>query len=118
MMKPIRDEEGQATIFIAVFTATVLFGFLAMAIDMQYLFHAKRMAQAAADAAVVAAAEEYGNVGNEQAAANAMAKINGFDTTLAKNPATVTLSTPSGGNYFGPSSYRQALVFKPTPPFL
>src|ERR1035437_1540867 len=101
MMKPIRDEDGQATIFIALFTATVLFGFLAMAIDIQYLFHAKRMAQAAADAAVVAAAEEYGNTGNQQAAANAMAKLNGFDTTLAKNPVVVTLSTPTTGNYAG-----------------
>src|ERR1035437_1054097 len=117
MMKPIRDEEGQATVFIAVFTATVLFGFLAMAIDMQYLFHAKRMAQGAADGAVVAAAEEYGNVGNEQAAANAMAKINGFDTTLAKTPATVTLSTPSAGNYAGSAAYVQATVSQPVSMF-
>lgn len=116
-MKPIRDEDGQATIFIALFTATVLFGFLAMAIDLQYLFHAKRMAQAAADAAVVAAAEEYGNTGNEQAAANAMAKINGFDTTLAMNPAVVTLSTPTTGNYAGSAAYVQATVSQPVPMF-
>ncbi len=116
-MKPIHDEDGQATIFIAIFTATVLFGFLALAIDLQYLFHAKRMAQAAADAAVVAAAEEYGNTGNEQAAANAMAKLNGFDTTLAKNPAVVTLSTPSTGNYAGSATYVQATVSQPVPMF-
>ena len=117
MMKPIRDEDGQATIFIAIFTATVLFGFLAMAIDLQYLFHAKRMAQGAADAAVVAAAEEFGNAGNEQAAANAMAKLNGFDTTLAKNPAKVTLSTPSAGNYAGSAAYVQATVSQPVSMF-
>ena len=116
-MKTISDEDGQATIFVAIFTATVLFGFLAMAIDIQYLFHAKRMAQAAADAAVVAAAEEYGNVGNEQAAANAMAKLNGFDTTLANNPATVTLSTPSTGNYAGSAAYVQATVAQPVSMF-
>lgn len=116
-MKSITDESGQATIFLAIFTAIVLFGFLAMAIDLQYLFHAKRMAQAAADSAVVAAAEEYGNVGSEQAAANAMAKLNGFDTTLASNPATVTLSTPSTGNYAGSASYVQAIVSQPIPMF-
>lgn len=109
----ISNEEGQATIFMAVFTTFLLFGFLALAVDLQYVFHAKRMAQAAADAAVVAAAEEYGNGANEQSAANAMAKLNGFDTTLTTNPAVVTLSTPSSGNYAGSSAYIEATVSQP-----
>jgi len=62
----------------------------------------------------VAAAEEvgYGNTANKQAVANAMAKLNGFDTTLASNPATVTLTTPASGNFTG-SIYVQATVSMP-----
>ena len=111
-------EKGQTTVVMALFMATFLLGFVALGIDIQSLFHAKRMAQAAADAAAMAAAEESSNgTTAEQAAANAMAKLNGFDTTLAKNPATVTLSVPSGGNYSGSSSYVQAIVSKPIPTF-
>jgi hypothetical protein len=40
-----------------------------------------------------------------------MAKLNGFDTTLATNPATVTLTTPTTGNFTG--SYVQATVSMP-----
>ena len=43
---------------ISVFIALFLLGFLALGLDVGYLFHEKRMAQAAADAAAVAAAEE------------------------------------------------------------
>ena len=111
-------EKGQTTLVMALFMATFLFGFVALGIDIQSLFHAKRMAQAAADAAAMAAAEESSNgTTAEQAAANAMAKLNGFDTNLAKNPATVTLSVPSGGNYSGSSSYIQAVVSKPISTF-
>ena len=113
-----RGERGQTTLVMALFMATFLCGFIALGIDVQSLFNAKRMAQAAADAAAMAAAEEASNGHTaEQAAANAMAKLNGFDTTLAKNPATVTLSVPSGGNYSGSSSYIQAVVSKPVPTF-
>jgi hypothetical protein len=38
--------------------------------------------------------------------------MNGFDTTLATNPAVVTLSTPTTGNYTG-SAYVKATVSKP-----
>jgi Flp pilus assembly protein TadG len=111
-------EKGQTTMVMAFFLGTFLLGFVALGIDIQSLFHAKRMAQAAADAAAMAAAEESSNgTTAEQNAANAMAKLNGFDTTLAKNPATVTLSVPSGGNYSGSSSYIQAIVSMPIPTF-
>src|ERR1017187_10685750 len=87
-------EDGQTTVVMALFMATFLFGFVALGIDVEYLFHAKRMAQGAADAAALAAAEESSNgTTAEQAAANAMAKLNGFDTTLGKNPATDRKST-------------------------
>ncbi len=116
--KPHAGESGQTTVMMALFMATFLLGFVAIAVDVQVLFHSKRQAQAAADAAAMAAAEEVNNgTAAEQAAANAMAKLNGFDTTLAINPATVTLGVPSGGNYSGSSSYIQAVVSQPISAF-
>ena len=112
-MKKLRDESGQTLVFVAVFMGLLALGFVAFALDVGALFREKRMAQSAAQAAAVAAAEEvgYGNTTNEQAVANAMAKLNGFDTTLATNPATVTLTTPTTGNFTG--SYVQATVSMP-----
>ncbi len=104
---------------IVIFIGLFILGFLALGIDVGYLFHEKRMAQAAADAAAVAAAEEAnaGNVSNEQTVANAMARMNGFDPGASLNPATVTLKTPTTGNYSGSSSYLEADVSKPIPTF-
>ncbi len=113
-MKLLRDESGQTLVVVAAFMGLVALGFLAFAVDMGSLFRQKRMAQGAANAAALAAGEEltYGNTSNEQAAANAIAKLNGFDTTLATNPATVTLTTPASGNFVG-ATYVQATVSKP-----
>jgi Flp pilus assembly protein TadG len=109
----LREESGQTVLFVALFLGLVALGFVAFALDAGVLFRAKRMAQSAAQAAAVAAAEQLGdnNSSNEQAVANAMAKLNGFDTTLATNPATVTLTTPNTGNFTG--SYVQATVSMP-----
>ena len=115
-MKLVRDEEGQTLVVVAAFMALVAFGFLAFAVDVGTLFRQKRMAQGAADAAAIAAATEVaaGDTANEQSVANAMAKLNGFDTTLASHPATVTLTTPTTGNFTG-SAYVQATVTRPVP---
>ncbi|WP_348264683.1 pilus assembly protein TadG-related protein [Telmatobacter sp. DSM 110680] len=104
---------------ICIFLGLFLMGFLALGLDVGYLFHERRMAQAAADAAAVAAAEEAnsGNSSNEQTVANAMARINGFDPNATINPATVTLRTPTSGNYSASSSYIEADVSKPIPTF-
>jgi len=113
------DEHGQAAMVVCIFIGMFVLGFLALGLDVGYLFHEKRMAQAAADAAAVAAAEESnsGNVSNEQTVANAMAKMNGFDPNAAVNPATVTLKAPTSGNFSGSSSYLEADVSKPIPTF-
>lgn len=113
-MQILKDESGQTVAFVPVFMALIALGFLAFALDVGSLFHQKRMAQAAADAAALAAAEEIsaGDTSNSQSVANAMAKLNGFDTTLAKNPAVVTLTTPGSGSFTG-SAYVQATVTKP-----
>jgi Flp pilus assembly protein TadG len=112
----LRSESGQSIPIMALVMGTFLFGFIAVAIDGGNLLHKRRLAQAAADAAAVAAAEEVvGGDGatDEQNAANAVAKLNGFDTTLAKNPAVVTISTPGSGNYSGSTSYLQVIVSQP-----
>ncbi|MGB6719252.1 MAG: pilus assembly protein TadG-related protein [Terracidiphilus sp.] len=119
-MRKLSNESGQATVFMALFMGMVMIGFLAFAMDVGYFFHEKRMAQSAADAAAVAAAEELANGSTaETNAAKAAAKANGFDTTLATNPAVVTLTTQSSGNYSNagsassPSSWVQAVVSQP-----
>jgi hypothetical protein len=112
-MKILKGESGQTVVLFAAFMGIVAIGFLAFALDTGLLFRQKRMAQSAADAAAFAAAEEIPNgTSAEQSAANGIAKLNGFDTTLSTNPATVTLATPSSGNFSG-STYVQVTVSKP-----
>jgi Flp pilus assembly protein TadG len=117
-VKIFRDERGQATIFMALFMGIVMLGFIAFALDVGYLFQKKRLAQAAADAAALAAAEEGAKSANGQNAANIAATLNGFNTSLATNPATVNLITQSTGNYPStapviPSNWVTATVSQP-----
>ena len=110
----LNGESGQTTVITAFIMATFLFGFIAMGIDVSSMFTARRQAQAAADAAAVAAAEEAGNgTAAETSAAAALAKMNGFDTGAATNPATITLGVPTSGSFNGSSSYIQVTVSKP-----
>ena len=110
-------ESGQTTLLMGLFLGTFLFAFVALGVDLGYMFRAKRMAQAAADAAALAAAEEAGDSTAEQNAAEAIARLNGFDTKAASNPATVKLnSPPSTGNYTS-SAYIEAVVSEPIPTF-
>ena len=111
-------EDGQTTVVMALFMATFLFGFVALGIDVEYLFHAKRMAQGAADAAALAAAEQWINSqSSARTAAYAMAKLNGFDNSLAKNPAVVTVGNPTSGSYSGSTAYVEAVVSQPISTF-
>jgi Flp pilus assembly protein TadG len=114
------SENGQAMVIVAVFMGLIMLGFVAFAMDVGYFFKEKRMAQSAADAAAVAAAEELPNGATaETNAANVAAKQNGFDTTLATNPAVVTLTQPTSGNYSDansappPQNWVQAVVSQP-----
>ncbi len=116
----VMDESGQSTMLIAVFIGIMLLGFVALGLDVGYLFHEKRMAQAAADAAAVAAAEEAtaGNSLNETSVANAMAQMNGFDPNASVNPATVrVLPSPASGNYVNANGYLEVQVSKPVQTF-
>jgi hypothetical protein len=114
-MKILKSESGQTLVLVALFMALAAVGFLALAIDVGAKFSQKRMAQAAADAAALAYAEEisYGaSTTAAQNAANAMATLNGFNTSASPNPATATVSTPASGNFTG-SAYTQITVSKP-----
>src|ERR1700722_5299575 len=95
-MKIMKEENGQAAILVATFLAILALGFMALAFDGGYFFRQKRMVQAAADAAAIAAAEEAspGGPTNVQTVANAIAQMNGFNTSAATNPATVTVNNP------------------------
>lgn len=121
-------QAGQTLLPVVVFMAVVMLGMLAFAVDVGYIFHEKRLAQSAADAAAIAAAEEYtynGDVLGTDAtnAANAAAAQNGFDPSASLNPATVTVTTASSGNYTSsgsggaPSAWVVATVSKPVPTF-
>jgi hypothetical protein len=113
-----RGEEGQTTVIMVLFLATFLLGFGALAIDVESLFQARRQAQAAADAAAVAAAEEFRNgTASENAAAYSIARLNGFDRSLPVNPATVLVGTPTSGSYLNAASYLQVTVSRPVPIF-
>ncbi len=113
-----KDDSGQTLVISAAFMGIIAIGFAAFAVDTGYLFRERRLAQAAADAAALAASTEAvaGYPANEQIVANAVAKQNGFDTTLATNPAIVTLSSPATGAFAG-SAYIQATVSKPIPTY-
>jgi Flp pilus assembly protein TadG len=117
----LKDERGQAALVMSLFLAIMALGFMALAVDTGYFFHEKRMAQSAADAAAVAAAEESvaGASSNMQSVANSIAKMNGFDTTLATNPAKVQINNPPlYGAYAGNSNYVEAIVSRPVPTLL
>jgi hypothetical protein len=96
-------------------------GFMALAVDTGYFFHERRMAQSAADAAAIAAAEEAsaGATGNMQAVANAISKMNGFDPSAASNPASVQInSPPKYGSFAGSSGYTEVIVTRQIPTLL
>jgi len=122
-MRIARNESGQAAAFVVIFLGVLACALLALAVDFGYLFHQKRLAQAAADAAALAALEEVvsGNsIGSSAVvnAANVAATANGFNTGATTNPATVTLTSLASGNYPSsattpPTSWVQAYVSQP-----
>jgi Flp pilus assembly protein TadG len=85
---------------MALVLGFLMFGFMALAVDMGHLFAVKRQAQAAADAAALAAASEINQntsyttaTAAVQNAANVAAAQNGF------SGVTPVLSQASSGNY-------------------
>lgn len=96
-------EKGQALVLI-IFSIVGLLGFAALAVDMGQIFMTRRNAQAAADAAALAAASEAvaGSLDRDDAIARAfeMAGINGFNNDQVGNWVVVN-NPPVGGPYCG-----------------
>ncbi len=93
----------------------MLIGFAGLAIDVSILFHGKRTAQAAADAAAIAGIQDA-NYGTALASARHSASQNGV--TNGVNGAAVSLNTPPQyGAYRNRVGYAEAVVILPQPTF-
>jgi hypothetical protein len=106
------DRESGITLFIVAISMSFLLGIMAFAMDLGVLFHDRRNAQTAADAAAIAAAGDlsYGATVAE-AAGQAAAKQNGF--TNGSNGVTVTINTPvtdDSNAAFNNASHVEAIV--------
>jgi len=110
-MKMLKDERGQAAVFMALVMGFVLMGCVALAVDVGMLFREKRVAQAAADSAALAAAEEQ-TYGNATAAANAMASLHGFAAS-----SVVVNTPPLYGSFAGNGMYTEVIITNPTPTY-
>jgi hypothetical protein len=107
-----KDESGQALV-IATLSMAVLMGFLALAVDVGLLFHARRNVQLAADSAAVAAALDYkynANVTSAQTAGRAAAAANGISNVTANVSVNVP---PTNGPYTGNSNFAEVLIQQP-----
>ena len=116
-MKVQKDESGQVLV-LTLLCMMVLFGFLALAIDVGLLFRAKRNLQIAADAAATAAALDYyfdNNVASAESVGTQAATDNGI--TAATGGPTVTFNT--GANITTPyhqgTGYFEAVLTQPNP---
>lgn len=99
-----KEDAGQSLVLTAIFMGFVSVGFLALAVDTGMLFRDKRIAQSAANAAALGAANEVaaGRTSNAQAVANQLATLNGLSVT----PSLSTLTSFHGVN----SQYVQVSV--------
>lgn len=106
-MRDLRDESGNVLILTAFFVGIVFLGVAAMAVDVGWVYHEKRVAQTAADAGALAAAtaeSEASSPGIQSAATTAVTQ-NGLTVvtgTPASGQATVTatdgIAGPTGSN--------------------
>lgn len=109
-MKRLDDDSGQVAI-VTVLCMTCLLGFVAFAVDVGLLLRAKRVAQTAADSAVMAAAAEF-NYGDMTAAATADAVQNGVPAS-----AVVVNKPPLYGPNVGKGSYVEVIISQSQPTF-
>jgi len=107
----LKDEGGQSLI-LATLCLTAVAAVLALAVDVGFLFHAKRTLQTAADSAAVAGAGEL-KYGGATSAAKAAAAQNGISDGVN---GTVTVNNgPASGPHMGDTSYVEVIVSQPQP---
>jgi hypothetical protein len=109
----LMNESGQSLVLGAAFLS-LLMGFLALALDVSSLFHARDQMQIAADAAVAAAALDYkyGESTSAQNDATTAATQNGMLSS-----GTVTINSPPKNGYHETAGYTEAIVTEPYPTF-
>jgi Flp pilus assembly protein TadG len=109
-MKTLCDESGQ-TLVLAALCMALLLGFLALAVDVGLLFHARRVMQTAADSGAIAGAEEitYGDV---TAAAQADAALNGVSNGV-QGATVIVNQPPANGPYAGNAAYVEVIASQP-----
>lgn len=122
-MRSLRDESGQTLVLVAL-CMTVLIGFLALAVDLGLVFHARRNMQIAADAAAVAAALDYkynGSITSAQTAGCAAAAANGVSGTcstgscIGVTTTTICVNDPPIHGYHESTGYSEVIVNEPVP---
>ncbi|HEX4283816.1 MAG TPA: pilus assembly protein TadG-related protein [Terracidiphilus sp.] len=114
MAQLVRDERGQATIFMALCMSTVLLGFFALAADAGMMYRQKRLVQTAADAGALAAAAGQSSGANITNSAQTAATQNGLTLGTGRGQATVTATSLSSS---GNTGYVQVAVTEHTPTF-
>jgi Flp pilus assembly protein TadG len=115
-MKALRNESGQALIFVAL-SLTGILGLVGLATDIGSMLHTKRNLQIAADSAAIAGASELNYSANSAdviAAAQNAATQNGV--TDGSNGATVTVNPPPVyGPNAGQAGYVEVIVSQKRP---
>jgi hypothetical protein len=95
-MRLVKDESAQALVITAL-SISMLLAFVALAVDVGTLFHAKRNLQIVADAAASAGALDYYKMASSSsaiAAAQNAVKANGLTNATFNCPVAVTGSAP------------------------
>ena len=113
-MEMLRDESGQ-TVILAALCMAVLLGFLALAVDVGLLFHARRTVQTAADSGAIGGAEEI-NYGDVTAAAQSDAARNGLVNGV-QGAIVIVNSPPLHGPYAGSVGYVEVIASQPQPTY-
>ena len=110
-----RQPSGQILVLTALAMVAVI-GSAALAVDVGFLYSARRQMQTAADAAAVAGATALRDGQSVTGAAKTGSSLDGF--TDGQNNVTVTVNNPpASGTYAGNSSYVEVIVKQPTPTY-
>lgn len=110
-----RDEHGQVLVLTAL-CMTILFGFMAFAIDVGLLFNVKRKLQNAADAAATSAAIDY-MFNTSQTTATAAAKSAVTANQMSSAAVTVNYAPNITTPYHNSSAYIEVILTVPDPTF-
>ncbi len=110
-----KNESGQIAV-LAALSMTIVFGFMALAIDVGFLFNAKRKLQNAVDAAATSAAIDYmfnSSTSTARTAANAAITAN----KISNPTVTVNFNPDITSPYHNSTYYVEVIATQPDPTF-